>query len=485
MPRATPDRAGGDPAGAPARIVRTPGDGAPARPVDTTSARDLQRLAAFLRGRAPQPEAALLRKHALAAHAHRSHRPPAAPAPAGGRSATGGEPGSAAAEFKRDHLLATLRHRHVRRVLRELLRAWNRAGIEPLLFKGFYLAEFVYPDVACRGYADVDALVAEAELARARRVAREAGWRETWARERSRTPFKHEDAVLCKDGVVLELHRLLLHCLQRDDRRQREISEAVMARSDRLLLDDAALRAPQPADSLVLLAIARSWSGEDHWRLRAIDYLDMRHLVARFDLDRATVEARARALGCGRTLALLLERCDPWRERLELRPPSRWQRHRWNLLVTPEHGNLTLQRLTLRGARGVRATLDVASQLPTLLRVRWSADRAPLPPAASDRRPRTDELERVTRGIGFGSRLLWRRADPCLPHAVALQRALAARGVDARLRVVRHDGRAHACVTVDDPRLGGPLTLGRCHALPPDEATPEDATPDEALPGTR
>src|SRR5690606_9759844 len=56
----------------------------------------------------------------------------------------------------RGKLLATVRHAAVRRIVVELVGAWRAVGLETLLYKGFLLAEFVYPDPTWRQYSDVD-----------------------------------------------------------------------------------------------------------------------------------------------------------------------------------------------------------------------------------------------------------------------------------------------------------------------------------------
>src|SRR5690606_11222431 len=58
--------------------------------------------------------------------------------------------------IKRGRLLLAARHATLRRAVVELLDAWRQAGIETLLVKGFYLAEFVYPDPSMRLYSDID-----------------------------------------------------------------------------------------------------------------------------------------------------------------------------------------------------------------------------------------------------------------------------------------------------------------------------------------
>jgi Uncharacterised nucleotidyltransferase len=100
------------------------------------------------------------------------------------------------------------RHLRIRAALESLLGAWQAAGIAALLFKGFALAEFVYPDPAQRFYGDVDVLIDPRQATRAAQVARSLGWRDDGL---SGVPaaWTHEVAHLYSpDGHTrLDMHR--------------------------------------------------------------------------------------------------------------------------------------------------------------------------------------------------------------------------------------------------------------------------------------
>src|SRR5690606_14264745 len=91
------------------------------------------------------------------------------------------------ARLGRARLKLAARHATVRRSVIELLDAWREVGIEALLFKGFYLAEFVYQDSSIRTYSDVDVGLRSKkglslpELATsAAAEARRHGWHVSW-----------------------------------------------------------------------------------------------------------------------------------------------------------------------------------------------------------------------------------------------------------------------------------------------------------------
>lgn len=122
---------------------------------DLSQSEPVDSLAAWLLDHAGEalPAVATLRASNLAAYAY------AAPSPESlGRAALRG-----------DYLAALARHERIKRELVPPIKRWNAEGIEPLLFKGFHLAEFVYPAPGMRHHGDVDLLVrpAHASLASA------------------------------------------------------------------------------------------------------------------------------------------------------------------------------------------------------------------------------------------------------------------------------------------------------------------------------
>ncbi|HVM43872.1 MAG TPA: nucleotidyltransferase family protein, partial [Gemmatimonadales bacterium] len=93
-------------------------------------------------------------------------------------TARAGSSDPARAPFRAEFLAALARHQEIKRELVPLLAAWHAAGIETLLYKGFFLAEFVYPTPGTRFHGDVDALIGSAHAAEALRIALSLGWRQ-------------------------------------------------------------------------------------------------------------------------------------------------------------------------------------------------------------------------------------------------------------------------------------------------------------------
>ena len=77
---------------------------------------------------------------------------------------------------RRAFLDARGRHALLKGEVHDMVRAWNAAGIVPLLYKGFALAEFVYPQPGMRFHGDVDILVRPQDFESALAVGHSRGW---------------------------------------------------------------------------------------------------------------------------------------------------------------------------------------------------------------------------------------------------------------------------------------------------------------------
>jgi hypothetical protein len=364
-------------------------------------------------------------------------------------------------------MTATARHLATKAVILPLVRAWRDAGIEVIVFKGFYLAELVYDQPAQRYYNDVDIVMRQRRWPEAERIARRLGWMVLWNRRDSLYRSNHEEAVIERDGTTVEVHRLVIDCASPFDALQRRYTEAAWRASSEVSWEDTAIRVLSPADSALLgLVLARAWSGGDDWHLKPADYLDLRMLAERAGLEREALDRRAQELGCDRTLRLVLDRCDPWRGRLRLRAPTRRERRAWQWAVVGERGHLGLERALASLARLPGTFVDVVAHAPRLLvarrRLRAGApagaggapvQAAPSPSRAASLRTK----ERVVRGVKWGARLLSFGKDPCRLRSYALFDALASLGMSVRLveaRADRGDGdRRHAWIELDGVSL--------------------------------
>ena len=358
-------------------------------------------------------------------------------------------------------------HLSVRATLAPLVRTWREHGIEVLLFKGFYLAEFVYENPAERFYKDVDILVPEADAVTAIALAYKCGWTVRSRRTAVGShPNSHMEAILERANVWIDLHRFVVHQdASPDDRLARRYTAAVWAASREVPWQDVTVRVLDARDSALLgLITSRAWS-HDGWCLKVPDYRDLEVLAEREGLTRDALSARASEFGCPLTLRLLLDRCDPWRGHLDMTPPTRAQVRRWNRAVSLEHGPRSRRsRLVPNGA----SIGGVVRALPGLMRARLLVaryrDAAALLEHVRWRHEGGSELTSVSRLRVFGSvRLASILAQPsgdrCLVRSVALFERLRAHGEPVRLRVGADAvGRLHGWVHYkSDADDGGPV----------------------------
>ncbi len=416
---------------------------------DASPARQLER---FLVDGGVPPEMALLERGGLAGHAYAS-----------------GATGDRHAALRDVVNRLTVRHLRTKSLLAPLLRRCRDDGVDVVPFKGFHLAEFVYATAANRPYNDVDLLVhpERADLAIAR--ATELGWRLRWSRRDSLYRYSHEEAVLERDGVMIELHRLALDCAAPNDARQRRLTESAWRRVERVPWQGTELALLDPVDAALFgIVLARMWSGGDDLQLKPTDYLDLRELGARRGVDVAALRTRARELGCERSLDAFLERCDPWAGRLSLASPPPAVRRAAYRAMAPERGYLPRERGWGKLRRLPGTLYDVVRQAPVVAAWAWRLRRAPelsgvaLAPKPDAMTLRLAHKERIVRGVKWGARLAT-RGDPCLVRSLALCDAFRRRGADARIVTGRDaDQRWHAWVELEPYTLSDLDDVPRC-----------------------
>lgn len=415
----------------------------------------------YVKGTGARPSTAILREHRLSGYAFTDQV-------------------DSSVDLKTDYLVTAAANLKAVAIAKPLFNAWAAAGIRFVAFKGLYFANAVYPSGGMRAFGDIDVCVPTADLQRAREIAGRCGWSEVWQREDSLWEHKHEEAILLNEQVVLELHRFMVHSSTAHTVRQEQLTAAFMEAASPQRIGDQEVLVPQPVDSALLLVIARCWSGEDYWQIRAVDFLDLAYLIKATGLTRDELRRRASALGCLRTTELFLQRCDPWQGVLSLQPPSPFQRHWWNFLVTRDHRNLSVSRFFMYLNRSAGILRDGLTEFGTAWHVRrWLAaerQRPDLPnllrahchthePTSKTRQELSNKaVGHVVRGITAATMLLWRLKDPCLPRAVAVWLALHRRGLKTRLELIpcADTGAWHGRVTVLSTSARGHVVLTDC-----------------------
>ncbi|MDQ3396352.1 MAG: nucleotidyltransferase family protein [Deinococcota bacterium] len=354
-----------------------------------------------------------------------------------------------------DFALASARHLAAKADLLPLVRAWRRVGIEVLVFKGFYLAEFAYELPGQRHYYDVDLLMAPERALEASAIAQALGWLERWHIDRAVTIHSYRPAdydrheVMHLDnasgGLRLDVHRRILHNKLPWTKVQARFTRHAWSASEELVWEDTAVRVLQPADSLLIgLVLNRFWGRED-WHLKGSDFLDFGALIRRRGLTHDALLQRAGELRCRRSLAIFLARCDAFGRRLELRPPTQRQRRRWNLAILAERGHPGLERKLVATMRRPGTLLDTLRELPGVLRVlnklRQQRVKALVegieePVVSPELGPVSfDAWQGIKRGVDRSLRLLGvELSADCPPRTLALFFALRRRGCPVTLR---------------------------------------------------
>jgi hypothetical protein len=415
----------------------------------TASAQTWSSLSSFLVGGQAVPDGALLAEHALEALAY-TRVPPTDPRHARWRDA---------------YLLRVAVHLSVRATLAPLVQAWREQGIEVLLFKGFYLAEFVYANPAERFYKDVDILVRHSDAVRARTVAAELGWVTLGSRDGATDANRHGhmEAILRRGNAKIDLHRFVIHKgTSPDERQAQRVTAAAWDASRELAWEGTTVRVLDPRDSALLgIATGRAWS-HDGWQLKLSDYRDVELLAEVLGLTRDALQARARKLGCPETLRLFLERCDPWRKHLDLVPPTRSQIRAWSRAVASERTPRGLWRR--RVPVGVTAA-GFTAVLPDVLRARrWVArhreaqallaqvDAAVSGAPPSQAVPLTkQDRSRLFANVRWAAIAAQPAGDRCLVRSIALFVRLRAHGESVTLHLgADAAGRLHAWLRFEE-----------------------------------
>jgi len=354
--------------------------------------------------------------------------------------ARAGSADPARVRFRQDYLAALARHHAIKRELVPLVAAWRAAGIETLLYKGFFLAEFVYPAPGTRFHGDVDILIRTEHGPEALRLALALGWRRRIYPRRVGAADGGALFDLYRPGgaAQLDVHHLLVPAARWWQRRQRTITAGVWARSELREWEGTAVRVPHPLDAIVVnLAIERAVADAARG-LKPHDAIDLALLMERGAATRQDVRNHARELGCPRTLALLLRRCEPALDPTIPPKPSPAGRLAWQAVGAWEGGFLHVPLPLLRVFRAPALAWDIATVLPLLVRVRRALRRhrdvravlAGLTPAPMSGRGSLRKRWRTLRAIHWAFKLLplGPAEGACLPRALAMYAALGRQG---------------------------------------------------------
>jgi Uncharacterised nucleotidyltransferase/Transglutaminase-like superfamily len=360
-------------------------------------------------------------------------------------------------------LMRAAKHSLVRQHVTNLILCWNSGQLEPLIFKGFALAEFVYAYPFERYYGDVDVLLPRVVAPKASRLARDQGWTEVKSLEGSPELYRHEYSnFLSADRTCrIDFHTDIIQGHHADSRRD-WLSQVIYEAAERTQLGQAWIRLPMPADLLILTMISRRWG--ERWAQHVNDYPDARAMVERFDLTPDAVLKRARILRCEATIKTVLERCDPWRQKIDLSSPSFVERWRKDWRCSSDFGLREWERFSripphFNGFRKVVWPLVNAYQARgqggDLYGLVSQFDRQPV----AGQKANYAALESVQYGMNWAQRLSPFKFNLCVPRSLALLQVLSEAGFAASFvsGVRRINGKldGHAWLEVD----GEPLEI--------------------------
>ena len=252
------------------------------------------------------------------------------------------------AQLKPAFLQARARHELIKQEVLELVRAWNAAGIIPVIYKGFALSEFVYDQPGARFHGDVDVLVRPEEFERALEVGQAHGWHVPAGQLLWVGVQNHELSLKREHShAAFDVHQRLVPSLLGTVQRETRLTYMAWQASTLHTWQDVQVRLLAPEDAFLFgLMVSRFYSG-DGWQLKSHDLLDGLALRKKSGLRIQVLQARAKELGLQRTLGLFLERCDPFGPHLELRRITHIQAWRFEFSTMREHVPLNVMRLIL------------------------------------------------------------------------------------------------------------------------------------------
>jgi hypothetical protein len=366
-------------------------------------------------------------------------------------------------KFRNAFLAATARHARIKSHVLELVRAWNAAGIVPMLFKGFMMAEFVYDLPAIRFYGDVDIIIKEHDAARAAKIAKELpGWVEIWNRADTVLPNIHEQSHLftTDHSVRLDLHRFALHTFTSANNARRLTNE-MWTTSSQISWEGCQVMLPSIEDAALMgIVLSRMW--DEAPGIKPHDALDFRALTKKWGLSREALVSRAKHFGLNKALETFLRSCDPWQQKLDYRRLSQEKLKTWrNSFPSAWQLEWRLARFD-RLIRAIPTLIDVATQYSNVVRVkkllRQKTDLFEIvqtnePNSRAQPNKSFKHLERIMRGIHWTLFLIGPRTDACVPRSLAAYNALKAEGHDVVFvsGVRRNNGKleGHAWVELD------------------------------------
>ncbi len=344
-------------------------------------------------------------------------------------------------QFRKSFLTAVAQHSMTKNRILELVNAWNKAGIVPMFFKGFLMAEFLYDTPANRFYGDVDILIQEKDAAKACAVARALpGWVEVFNRADSVVTGSHEESRMytTDKSVFIEVHRFVIHNFGSQTTIARKITASVWQNARQQQWENCTVMLPSAQDcALAGLVLARIWTIKTDAGIKLHDPIDLQNLSQKWGLTREALIARAQEFNLVKVTQNYLERCDPWQQKLTLGLVPKTVFKHWRASL-PTSWRSSLQVTQLEWLfKSPDVLLEVLEQIKNVLRVktlmRQHTDLQIImklnEPLLNLKPNRTGlRMAKIARGVSWAFRILGPRIDACVPRSLCLYNALKAEG---------------------------------------------------------
>jgi hypothetical protein len=219
-------------------------------------------------------------------------------------------PAAALDELRRRARATEVRAGRAWEELEALFGALNRAGIEPVVLKGAYLARFVYPTPGLRPFGDLDLLVRPEDRERAAEALMALGYRDYTPKGRDRVYLArhhHHWGFVRQGALLVELHWALTppsSTVQFD-------TAALFGRSRHLEVGERQARGLAPSDHFLYTAVHVA---KHHFRVPLRSYLDLALILREAGpLDWPGLRTEAEARGAGVDLAAVLATAEALR----------------------------------------------------------------------------------------------------------------------------------------------------------------------------
>jgi len=371
-------------------------------------------------------------------------------------------------QFKPDYLGFLNRHYAIKKDVMEILEAWTSQGIDVLLFKGFYLSEFMYPAPGMRFHEDVDIAIHPKDEQKAFDIALNLGWQsmKDLHRDQKYADIIHEAFTIqnTNGGTYIEAHRHLFHSrnLLIGNRKQHKITRQIWEKAETHQWEGINIKLPSPVDAALILALQRFWG--DTFQIRPHDPIDLRFLIKKKGVTKKDLMERASELHCHRSVKAFLECCNPWAYYVQLSKPTISQLAKWSLQILPERGSVLFEKNLRKLMNAPSALMDVAFVLPAVIKTallqRRSADIRKLVATLTPDPDQKNSIghhysqRRLVRGVKWSLRFLGLSSPgPCLLRSLSLYRLLRKQGKPAvfvcGLHKVESDVMGHAWVEID------------------------------------